>query len=148
MYKNEKGFTLVEVLVSLTLLTSVVLAASYFFTQSNTVSSYNNQKLVAVNLARATLERIQLAPDAYITNGLSGSPYSFQKCQNQGGTSCGNYQVMINNHEYRIDIIVSQDQNEADIELADIQVDVALLNSKIAITSSVEGYVSHAAISP
>ena len=56
MLSNEKGFTLVEILVSLTLLTTIVLTASYFFTQSNTISSYNNQKLVAVNLARSTLK--------------------------------------------------------------------------------------------
>ncbi|WP_377888292.1 prepilin-type N-terminal cleavage/methylation domain-containing protein [Alkalihalobacillus sp. R86527] len=148
MNKSENGFTLIEVLVSLTLLTSIVLVASSFFTQSNTISSYNNQKLVAVNLARATLERIQLAPESYITDGLNGGPYTYQNCKNSPKTDCENYQIKINNHEYRIDVTVSQDLNEQEIELVDVRVDVTLPNKKPTIETSVEGFVKHAALSP
>ncbi|WP_270179465.1 type IV pilus modification PilV family protein [Alkalihalobacillus sp. CinArs1] len=147
MFKNDNGFTLIEVLVSLTLLTSVVLVASSFFNQSNTISSYNNQKLVAVNLARATLERIQLSPDTYITDGLAGGPYNYKKCINRSKPSCENYQVKINNHEYAINVSVSQDKNEQEIDLVDVRVDVTLAK-KPTIETSVEGYVKHAAISP
>ncbi|MDO6656032.1 prepilin-type N-terminal cleavage/methylation domain-containing protein [Anaerobacillus sp. 1_MG-2023] len=148
MLNNEKGFTLVEILVSLTLLTTIVLAASYFFSQSNTISSYNNQKLVAVNLARSTLERIQLEPSSYITNGIAGSPYSFQSCQASGGSSCQNYRVLINNHEYAIDVALSQDNNEKDLKLVDIQVDVSLTSSDKSIKSTVEGYIANDSILP
>lgn len=145
---NEKGFTLVEILVSLTLLTTIVLTASYFFTQSNTISSYNNQKLVAVNLARSTLERIQLEPTSYITNGIAGSPYSYQSCLTSGESSCQNYRVFINNHEYTIDVALSQDNNEKDLKLVDIQVDVSLTSSDKSIKSTVEGYIANDSILP
>lgn len=148
MLTNEKGFTLVEILVSLTLLTTLVLSASYFFIQSNTISSYNNQKLVAVNLARSTLERIQLEPSSYITNGIAGSPYSYQSCQTSGRASCQNYRVLINNHEYIVDVALSQDNNEKDLKLVDIQVDVTLSSSDKSIKSTVEGYIAHDSILP
>ncbi|MDQ0481421.1 prepilin-type N-terminal cleavage/methylation domain-containing protein [Guptibacillus hwajinpoensis] len=146
MLTNEKGFTLVEILVSLTLLTTLVLSASYFFSQSNTISSYNNQKLVAVNLARSTLERIQLEPSSYITNGIAGSPYSYQSCQTSGGSACQNYRVLINNHQYTVNVVITQDNNEKDLKLVDIQVDVSLVTSDKSIKSTVEGYIANDSI--
>ncbi|WP_169525464.1 type IV pilus modification PilV family protein [Pseudalkalibacillus hwajinpoensis] len=148
MLRTERGFTLIEILVSLTLLTSIVLTASYFFVQSNTVSSYNNQKLVAVNLARSTLERVQLNPDLYVTNGIKGSPYTFQSCQSSGSSSCQNFQVLINNHQYLINIALSQDNNEKDLNIVDVQVDVSLSNTKKSIKSTVEGYIANESILP
>ncbi len=148
MLSNEKGFTLVEILVSLTLLTTIVLTASYFFTQSNTISSYNNQKLVAVNLARSTLERIQLDPTSYIPNGIVGSPYSYQSCQNSGQPSCQHYQVLINDHEYLVSVSLSQDQNEKDLQLVDVKVDISLSSTDKSIKSTVEGYIANDTILP
>lgn len=103
---------------------------------------------MAVNLARATLERVQLSPETYITDGLTGGPYTYQNCKRNPKTDCDNYQIKVNNHEYLIDVSVSQDSNEQGIELVDVRVDVVLPNKKPTIETSVEGYVKHAAISP
>lgn len=63
--KNNSGFTLVEVLVSMTLLMIVGITFFQFFIYSQKCTSENKEKLVAVSLAQSVLEEIKNSKDAY-----------------------------------------------------------------------------------
>lgn len=58
-YLDNKGFTLVELLISVVILSIVSLSFFSFFIQANQYSVKNNEKLVAINIARATIEKMQ-----------------------------------------------------------------------------------------
>lgn len=55
--KNEKGFTLVEVVASIVLITIILLSFAQLFIQSNKTAAYNNEMLVTINLADAMLAK-------------------------------------------------------------------------------------------
>lgn len=59
---NEKGLTLVEVLASLAIITVVLLSVAQLVIQSNKTNSFNNEKLVIIDLADAILERLKAEP--------------------------------------------------------------------------------------
>lgn len=54
-FGNERGMTLVEVLVSLVILTILFTGAMKFFTQAYSYTSMNQNKTVGINVARNTL---------------------------------------------------------------------------------------------
>jgi prepilin-type N-terminal cleavage/methylation domain-containing protein len=53
--KNNQGLTLIEVLVSVTILSTVLLVFLNFFFQAGTYTNMNQKKTVAVNVARNAL---------------------------------------------------------------------------------------------
>ncbi len=53
--KNKKGFTLIEVLVSITILGIVLMSFMNFFMQAGSFTNMNQKKTVAVNVARNAL---------------------------------------------------------------------------------------------
>lgn len=55
----EQGLTLLEVILSLVLLSFILLAFFQFFSQSMLFSSRNESDLIAINLARKTLSSIK-----------------------------------------------------------------------------------------
>lgn len=57
--QNSKGFTLIEVVASIIILSIVLLSFSMVFIQTNKTAAYNNEKLVTVNLADAILAKIK-----------------------------------------------------------------------------------------
>lgn len=59
MVKQEKGFTLVEVIASIVIIGLVLVSVAQLITQSNTVAQSNNEKLVVIDLADAVLEHIK-----------------------------------------------------------------------------------------
>lgn len=61
-YKKESGFTLIEVVASIVIITIILLSFSQLFIQSNKTAAYNNEKLVAINMAEAELERLKMSP--------------------------------------------------------------------------------------
>lgn len=60
--KEEKAFTLVEVVASIVIITIVLLSFAQIFIQTNKTAHLNNEKLVVVNLADAVLERERAEP--------------------------------------------------------------------------------------
>lgn len=60
--ENEKGFTLIEVVASIIIISIVLLSFSQLFIQSNKSSVQNNDKLITINLAEAELERLKVTP--------------------------------------------------------------------------------------
>ncbi|MGM0754150.1 MAG: type IV pilus modification PilV family protein [Bacillota bacterium] len=74
MTQNEKGITLLEVLLSMVILSIVLLTIVNFFPQMGRMNTYNGEKMKAVNVARGELaawkERGSLdkPPPHYIKN--------------------------------------------------------------------------------
>lgn len=62
LMKNDKGFSLVEVVASLVLITIVLMSFAQIFVQSNKVAATNNEKLTTINLADAVLAKIKSQP--------------------------------------------------------------------------------------
>ena len=55
IFYNERGFTLIEVLLSIVILSFVMGGMFMFFTNAMTYTSYNQSKTVAVNIARGVV---------------------------------------------------------------------------------------------
>ena len=96
---NNQGFTLMEVLASITLLSIIVLTFLQLFAFTNKVAVENNNKLVAVHLAKAMLERVKMNPGMYIDLPLDTCPQKNEKGQCLYTTSYPingkNYEVLI-----------------------------------------------------
>ena len=60
MVNNQKGFSLIEVIASIVIISIVLLSFFQLFVQSNKTAAANNEKLVVINLADAQLERLKL----------------------------------------------------------------------------------------
>lgn len=140
---SEKGFSLIEVLISLTILSVSVIGISQFFHQANQISAGNNTKLVATNLARMTLERAQINHDPYeikLISGMSEKTLNKATCTT---TSCqGLYEMEINNKPYKISIKIKQLPADKEIGLYSAKV---LVNYGKPNPTSVEGYLKDAA---
>lgn len=143
MMLSEKGFSLIEVLVSMTILSISVIGITQFFHQANHISAGNNTKLVATNLARMTLERTQINHEPYGINLVSGmSEKSLTKSTCSTTTCQSLYEMEINNKPYKITIRVKQLPADKEIGLysAKVLVDYGKSNP-----TSVEGYLKDAA---
>lgn len=151
---NNKGFTLVEVLVSIVLLSIILLTFSNLFVFSNKTSVSNNEKLVAVHLAKATLERIKLDPYSYIKKpGTAGidyetNPMTFSKTNCPNTSPCQDpFSITINDKTYDISVTASQKGvstgNEKNIKFINLAVNVELVNSNPKVSTTVEGYVNY-----
>ena len=55
-YKKDQGFTLIEVLVSLTILTLIAIPMFSFFTQAYDYTTKNQNNTIGVNVARGVVE--------------------------------------------------------------------------------------------
>ena len=129
--KNKKGFSLVEVLASILLLSIVLISFSSFFIQTNKAAVTNNEKLVVINLADAVLERLKIDDSPELLDKLLNSyevpfPFELEK---------------MNGKDYSASIKASQNVDEKDIKLINVVVTVTAANGKTK--SSVEGYVSY-----
>ncbi|MFC7373013.1 prepilin-type N-terminal cleavage/methylation domain-containing protein [Fictibacillus iocasae] len=133
---SEKGFSLLEVLLSLTILSIAFLAVSGFFQQSQQVSTDNNNKLVAVNLARMTLDRLQQSPTSYGVQPPFKNNYNRTTCGSD--TTCqGAFAEKINSKDYEITISAAA----ADTTLKLLPVTVTVKQEDIV--TSVEGFVRY-----
>lgn len=140
-FSNKQGFTLVEVIVSITILSIIILTFSSIFLFTNNTANRNNEKLVAVHLAKATLESVKGNPSYYFvlteTGITPGEGFQFEN------NSIKITQV-INNQNYEVKIKPSRDNGQKELSLVHVLVETKLLGSKTPITSKVEGYVNYA----
>lgn len=145
MNKNEKGFSLIEVIASIVIISIVLLSFFQLFVQSNKTAVANNEKLVVINLADATLERIKATPIKEDPNIINVNEYF-----NSGTTNANIYpkSLVLNNTKYLISYKASQSDNtlknakysEKDLNLIKVVVTVTAENRKTKGSS--EGYVS------
>lgn len=133
-YKKESGFTLIEVVASIVIITIILLSFSQLFIQSNKTAAYNNEKLVAINMAEAELERLKMSPlSEHLPQIDSTKVYNFEtnsdieKLLYSGGES------------YYLNIKATQNSDEKNNKLINIVVKVKYKNSQ----STVEGYIRY-----
>lgn len=132
--KQQRGFSLIEVVAALVIITIVLLSFSQLFIQSNKTAAYNNEKLVAINMAEAELERLKLMPFAeYLPPLGTTDPYKFET------TSDIVKKLYSNGDNYLLSIKATQSPDEKIRNLINIVVTVRYKNSK----STVEGYIRY-----
>ncbi|MDN3426944.1 prepilin-type N-terminal cleavage/methylation domain-containing protein [Microbacterium sp. APC 3898] len=132
--KNERGFTLVEVLASLVILSIVLMSFMAVFANTNRLAVSNSEKLVVINLADAYLERVKANPSEFI------SPFPPTKVNESKGKALNSFEM--NNKKYKVTIKVTQTADEYNkFTLLNIVVTVNSESSKHK--SSVEGYIPY-----
>ncbi|EIM05624.1 hypothetical protein A1A1_14949 [Planococcus antarcticus DSM 14505] len=141
--KNERGFTLVEVLASLVILSIVLMSFMAVFANTNRMAVNNSEKLVIINLADAYLERIKINPTEFIgktppTMMNCPPPETVKKCAT---ITVSPATLPINGKSYSVTIQLKQDTNEKSLFLLNTVVTVRSPDKKVS--SSVEGYVSY-----
>jgi prepilin-type N-terminal cleavage/methylation domain-containing protein len=142
MLSSDKGFSLIEVLVSLSILSISVIFISNFFIQANEISAGNNRKLVAANLARMTLDRVQQNPESYgIKVPKEKDVFSTSNCHDLPSDECKKlYSTKINETKYEISLYINEDSDkEEEMNLLPVTVTISYLNKE----TSVEGYVTY-----
>lgn len=149
--KNEKGVTLVEVLASIVIISIILLGVFSLLTFTNKTAVSNNAKLVSINLAKATIERMKVKPDDYFYNfeELKAKTaefevvYDHEDCHTSETSECETlYLPVVNDQTYHVEITVSQTDEERDLKLLNVVVTVSLAERNIK--SVVEGYVNYA----
>lgn len=153
--KNEKGVTLVEVLASIVIISIILLGVFSLLTFTNKTAVSNNAKLVSINLAKATIERMKVKPDDYFYNfeELKAKTaefevvYDHEDCHRSHEdfhtSKCETlYLPVVNDQTYHVEITVSQTDEERDLKLLNVVVTVSLAERNIK--SVVEGYVNYA----
>lgn len=63
--KREEGFALVEILASVVIISIILMGVFNFIIFSNKTAATNNEKLVAIHLAKSTMERIKVEMDEH-----------------------------------------------------------------------------------
>lgn len=126
--KNEKGFTLVEVLASLVLISLILMGFMALFTSTNRLAVTNSEKLVVINLADSYLERAQINPEEFF------SPYPLTETSR--GIAVPLYEVNGSEYEVRLDV-----SDSGGLDLLNVIVTVSPVDSNMS--SSVEGYVPY-----
>ncbi|MBM4761887.1 type II secretion system protein [Bacillus sp. B15-48] len=119
---NDRGFTLVEILVSFLILFLIGTVFFQFFTISQKTTMGNQDKLVAVNLAKFFLEQVKAGEIAEIDDvGIYGS----NNCQTEAGCS-DDYIKTVNNKRYSIKVEVNEtgETDEGEIRLYVVKIEV------------------------
>ena len=130
MQKREEGFSLIEVVASLVLVSIVLISFVQIFIQSNKTAVDNTEKIVVINLADAQLERLKI--DSSILEGVknltAGNKMTFTL-----------EPIKLNNKFYSTNVTASLTDDEAKRKLVNIVVTVSAPNNKTK--SSIEGYI-------
>lgn len=148
---EEKGMSLVEVVVSITILSIILLSFASLFQQSSKTTENNKEKLVAINLARGVKEQVEINPSDFIffpeeeeinSNGL---PYPVSYFQNEClllNECKDSFKTLeprtLNNEEYEIEVFTelpdpsnSSDNEELQMRLVTVYIIVTKKDSNI-----------------
>ena len=162
--RHDKGFTLIEVLAALVILTIIIMSIFSLLTFTNKAATANNDQIVAVNLAKMTIERMRLQPEDFniradtlpedTSNGFDTIIFDASICQNEA-VCLALYEANLNNNLYDIRVEMSQsnekqelasqtnennkEYSEAELYLINVKVHVKLRDSEIS--SIAEGYI-------
>lgn len=146
--KKEAGFTLVEVIVSFIIITIILLSFYPLLNNVKKTTDSNTDRLVVVNLAEATLNRLKVNPFDYIIEPAENPHYLFNKSGSQqfssnecNGDACDLFEQMLNEKKYFFEVTASQNKEEFENKL--INIIITAKNEKGNIKYSVEGYVSY-----
>lgn len=135
---TQDGFTLVEVIASIAIISILLLGVGQWLNFTNKTAISNNVKLVTTHLAKASIERLKIQPDDFFTKEqMNGAPITYKNCQTN---QCDKlYRLLINDETYELTVIVKQNDSEEKLNLINILVTVE--QPKRHIKSSAEGYV-------
>ncbi|MFT8321652.1 MAG: type II secretion system protein [Bacillus sp. (in: firmicutes)] len=118
---SSKGLTLIEVLVSLTILSIVLLGIMNFFTQAYSYTNLNQKKTAGVNVARNALTFMEQSSFMEIKSMLEkdssakgslvvcNDSYTIQWSNNSSSGSC--HPIKINNIDYHVEVNPTLDNN-------------------------------------
>lgn len=144
LFKQQKGFTLLEVLAAIIILSTLLLAVINLLNFNNKVSVSNTENLVAINLAKASIERIKAQENKIIKmlpelDEKEEIEFTKNHCINP--QICDDlFEVIINDKKYEVKYYVSQLKEEKELGLIDLRVEV-LIEDKL-VFSEVEGYLN------
>jgi|SRR5699024_2860382 len=141
---DERGFTLVELLASVIILSIIIIGIFQMFIFSTKTASSNETKLVTTHLAKATIERVKVDAESFFPfNEVEKEEKSISNanCHELNGVDCDLFNMKVNDLEYEVELRVSQDEDEATLNL--INVIVTVKQTDTNLSSKLEGYVVH-----
>lgn len=140
---NQKGFSLIEVLAALVIITIILLSFIQVFIQTNKTSHYNNERLVIINLADATIERLKVSNFVKKKNtnlsDLSDLSDYFTSQPSSININGKTYTIKINASQSN-DVPSNATYSEANLDFVKVVVTVSAANNKMKGVS--EGYVT------
>lgn len=148
--ERQKGFTLVEVIAALVIISIILLSFFPLLITSKKTSVMNVDKLVMIQLAEASLERLKLDRYGYIEVPLNNPAYLFKNNRpgksNYTYTTCktdecrNNYRIVLNDRTYELGVTASQNQIESASKL--INITLTIHDEERKKKYSIEGYVT------
>ena len=124
--KNDKGFTLVEILVSLMLLLILVIAFVPLFTYVSQAIASNKARDVAVEIATQKMEEMRALPYIVMTEGLSidtTKPQLGLKDGDPPGSIEPTQTITVNNRTYTINTDIAWGDNEKSFKIVSVSVE-------------------------
>lgn len=153
---ESHGFTLVEVLTSVVIISIIFISIFHLFTFTTKTANSNKSKLVTTHLAKATIERIKTDHESFFPQEeISEIPKTYDRkmCETIETLNCSQYEFIVNDTTYEVEITFSQDEqkevetddaflviNEKELNLINVLVYVYQVDNE-KINSEVEGYV-------
>ncbi|MFC4800979.1 prepilin-type N-terminal cleavage/methylation domain-containing protein [Neobacillus sp. GCM10023253] len=151
LLKNEKGLTLLEVLISIVLLSMVLLTTMSFFPQMGLVNKQNEEKTQAINSAKevlinwqeSTVVKTYLASDnqtagftpAYVDEKVNYTFFSSTKYT-------GYYYFETTKNNYNAQIKIKKSPNKSSSISYVHQIIVQLINKRGNVVAETFGYVT------
>lgn len=145
--KNNRGFTLIEILASITILGLLLTAFFQFFIFSQKTTTSNQEKLVALDIAQSVFEQIKKNAYPEVTSVDIDADddypkvYNFETVCSIGDEDTVNqcakrYTISSNNKTFHIKIIVDKK-----LDVGILSVEVQVCNANGNIKSKVKGFV-------
>lgn len=122
IFANSRGFTLIEILLSLTILGIVIIGTMQFFSQAYTYTNMNQKKTAAVNAARNAMmymekdnfikvrDKFETDPDEEISIKICSEKYEKFWKNEPIDSSCDD--ITINNVKYKVTIQAEEKPEE------------------------------------
>lgn len=147
---SEQGFSLIEVVASIVIVTILLISFAQLFIQANKTAAHNNEKLVTINLADAVLAKLQSETFARDSSITDVNNYFFDNSVNDPAQKNPPLAIWMNGKSYSItykasqnnkkELITNSTYSEKELDLIKVVVTVIAPDGKIKGSS--EGYVS------
>jgi prepilin-type N-terminal cleavage/methylation domain-containing protein len=148
--RSEQGFSLIEVVASIVIVSILLISFAQLFIQTNKTAAYNNEKLVTINLADAALAKLQAETFAKNPNITNVNHYFIDNSITEPALKNPPLAILLNGKIYSITYTASQNNkkefitnstySEKELDLIKVVVTVTAPEGKIKGSS--EGYVS------
>lgn len=134
--RNNRGFTLIEVLASIVILSILATVFFHMFVFSQKTTTNSKEKLVAINVAQGVLERIKYGAHDEIT---APGTYTVANCTSSSDPTCeARYIITVNDIHYTIEIQIG---GKVDSEMNLHSAKVFVYDDDRKIQSTVKGFV-------